>query len=148
MTIKKTNLDKFDPQCYRCIMPKKSTISKLEKVAKEEPQTQLAVNPNRQAEIIAEADRQGLTLPHLIKTIYDATNATRITYDKLGNVIGEEPDTAARIKASTIGFELRGEINTKVNIGTQNNVVAVIEGLNDKAKERLDEWKRTHVKDV
>lgn len=130
-------------------MPKKSTASKLDKLAAQEPaSTAAVVNPNRQAEIVAIADKMGLTTEHLIKTIIDGTLAMKVTYDKLGNVIGEEHDTAARLKAAGIGLELRGDTNSKINIGTQNNVVAVVDNLNVIAKTRLSEWKRTNVKDI
>lgn len=130
-------------------MPKKSTASKLDKLAAQEPaSTAAVVNPNRQAEIVAIADKMGLTTEHLIKTIIDGTLAMKVTYDKLGNVIGEEHDTASRLKAAGIGLELRGDTNSKINIGTQNNVVAVVDNLNVIAKTRLSEWKRTNVKDI
>lgn len=129
-------------------MPKKSTISKLDKLAVQEPiDTPLSVNPNRQAEIIAECDKAGLTLAHLVKTVYEGTMATRTTIDKFGDE-HYEPDTAARLKAASLGFDLRGETNSKVNVGTQNNIVAIIETLDGRASDRLSEWKRVNVKDI
>lgn len=129
-------------------MPKKSTISKLDKVvAQETVSTAVSVNPNRQAEIIAECDKQGLTLAHLVKTIYDGTNAMRVTVDKFGDE-HYEPDTAARLKAAGLGFDLRGETNSKLNVGTQNNIVAIIETMDGNVKERLAEWKRNNVTDI
>lgn len=129
-------------------MPKKSTISKLDKLATQEPiSTSVSVNPNRQMEIIAECDKAGLTLAHLVKTVYDGTMATRTTIDKYGEE-HIEADTAARLKAASLGFDLRGETNSKVNVGTQNNIVAIIETLDGSARKRLDEWKRNNVKDV
>lgn len=127
-------------------MPKKSTISKLEKVAVE-TNTPISVNPNRQAEIIAECDAAGLTLAHLVRTVYDGTNAMRTTVDKFGEE-HSEPDVQARLKAASLGFDLRGETNSKVNVGTQNNIVAIIETLDGSARKRLDEWKRNNVKDI
>lgn len=129
-------------------MPKKSTISKLDKLSTQEPiSPSVSVNPNRQAEIIAECDKAGLTLAHLVKTVYDGTNAMRTTIDKFGDE-HYEPDTAARLKAASLGFDLRGETNSKVNVGTQNNIVAIIETLDGRASDRLSEWKRVNVKDI
>lgn len=129
-------------------MPKKSTISKLDKIATETPvNTSLSVNPNRQMEIINECDKVGLTLSHLVKTVYDGTMAMRTTIDKYGEE-HTEPDVAARLKAASLGFDLRGETNSKVNVGTQNNIVAIIETLDGSARKRLDEWKRMNVTDV
>jgi hypothetical protein len=130
-------------------MPKKSTISKLDKIATQstEVNNPLVVNPNRQAEIIAECDRQGLTLAHLVQTVYDGTKALRTTVDKWGEE-HIEPDTAARLKAASLGFDLRGETNSKLNVGTQNNIVAIIETMDSSVKDRLAEWKRNNVSDV
>lgn len=127
-------------------MGKKSSISKLDKVVAQEPvNTSVSVNPNRQAEILAECDRQGLTLSHLVKTIYDASQAIKITYDKLGNVVGEEEDHATRLRAASIGFDLRGETNSKANVNVQTTMIAVIETLSSTAKSRLAEWKRENL---
>lgn len=124
-------------------MPKKSTVSKLEKIASQpEVNNQVAVNPNRQAEIIAECDKAGLTLAHLVKTVFEATVANKVTIDKDGYE-HIEPDTQARLKATSLGFDLRGETNSKVNVGTQNNIINVIDTLNVEARRRLDEYKRS-----
>ena len=125
-------------------MPKKSAISKLEKIASEpiaDQSTSISINPNRQNEIISECERQGLTLAHLIKTVYEGTRANKTTVDKYGEE-HIEPDVASRLKAASIGFDLRGETNSKLNVGTQNNIVAIIETLDGSARKRLEEWKR------
>lgn len=127
-------------------MPKKSSVSKLEKIASQpEVNNQVAVNPNRQAEIIAECDKAGLTLAHLVKTVFEATVANKVTIDKDGYE-HIEPDTQARLKATSLGFDLRGETNSKVNVGTQNNIVAVVNNISMEAKRRLDEYNSSNVK--
>lgn len=130
-------------------MAKKSTISKIEKIATQstEVNNPLVVNPNRQAEIIAECDKAGLTLAHLVKTIYDGTNAMKTTVDKFGEE-HSEPDVQARLKAAGIGFDLRGETNSKAGTNIQTNIVAVIENLSIDAKNRLSEWDKRNVSDA
>lgn len=127
-------------------MPKKSSISKLDKVVQSstEESSPLVINPNRQQEILAECDRQGLTLAHLVKTVYAGTLATRTTVDKNGYE-HVEADTAARLKATSIGFDLRGETNSKANLGQQTNIIAVIENISVEAKRRLSEWDKKNV---
>ena len=130
-------------------MSKKSTISKIEKIATQstEVNNPLVVNPNRQAEIIAECDKAGLTLAHLVKTVYDGTNAMKTTVDKFGDE-HSEPDVQARLKAAGIGFDLRGETNSKAGTNVQTNIVAVIENLSIDAKSRLKEWDKRNVVDT
>src|SRR5262249_15730925 len=65
--------------------------------------------------ILDEADKQGLTLAHLITTIKSATDAVKNIYDKDGDFECAEPDHAQRLKAAMLGLELRAEIRGKDN---------------------------------
>lgn len=147
MTIKKTNLDRFDPQCYSCNMPKKSSVSKLEKMVVEEQAASLDVNPNNKQEIIAECKRQGGDLPYLIERLMAGTKATRMTIDKEGYK-HTEPDHAAIHKSTLTLLEMQGYIREKITIGTQNNTLAVVEKLDIKVSDRLSEWKREYVQEA
>lgn len=74
------------------------------------------MNPDRAAAILAECERQGLTLSHLVDTIKRATVATRTTVDKYGQEAVTEEHTV-QLKAAMAGLEIRGDIKAKDNGG-------------------------------
>lgn len=115
-----------------CLMAKNTTNRSISKSPSEELQTTSSINSNvlevnpvlRQA-IVAECDKQGLTLAHIVSVIKAATGAKRYVYDKLGDS-HEEEDHNTQLKASLAGLELRGELKSKeVSGGVVNQFIDV-----------------------
>ena len=80
----------------------------------------LESNPVTRAMVVAECDKQGLTLGHLVGTIKRATEAKKTIVNKFGDVSYEE-DYATQLRGAIAGLEVRGELKAKDSDGVTNN---------------------------
>lgn len=79
-----------------------------------QPQSEvIEVNPSEQANLVKVCEDVGATQEHLIRTLYAATLADKSVYDKLGNLVSEEPDHDKRIKGAMSLLEIRGDVKNK-----------------------------------
>lgn len=85
----------------------------------------LESNPVTRAMVVAECDKQGLTLGHLVGTIKRATEAKKTIVNKFGDVSYEE-DYATQLRGAIAGLEVRGELKAKDSSdGVTNNFIDV-----------------------